>query len=160
MKKFALAYVFIAALAVFLLSASPVFAQAPAPFTPPAAPSKYGRGGQMGAPLSSGTTGDGILHDTVINACAGKLGLTVEDLNARLAGGETLTQIAYARGLTAEEINAMMAEARGQGFNQAVVDGAMTPEQTARAQTRGNPGAGMRGAGMNGTRLFYNQTGN
>lgn len=165
MKKFAIASVVIAALAVFLISATSVYAQAPAPFTPPTTPGGYGRGGQMGAPLSSGlngvaATGDGILHDTVINVYAGKLGLSVDELNARLTAGETLVQIAYAQGLTVEEINAMMAEARSQGFNQAVVDGTMTQDQADWAQTRGNRGAGMRGAGMNGTRPYYNLTGN
>lgn len=170
MKKFAIASVVIAALAVFLMSAAPVYAQAPAPFTPPTTPGGYGRGGQMGAPIASGmngiaATGDGLLHDTVINVYAGKLGLSVEELNARLEAGENLVQLAYAQGLTVEEINAMMTEARNQGFDQAVIDGSVTQSQADWAQTRGNRGAGMRGAGMSGvgptgTRPYYNQTAN
>ncbi len=152
MKKFAITSVAIAALAVFLMSATSVYAQAPAPFTPPVTPGGNGRGGQMGAPIASGmnsiaATGDGVLHDTVINVYAGKLGLSVEDLNARLEAGETLAQIAYAQGLSVEEINAMMTEARSQGFNQAVTDGSVTQSQADWAQTRGNRGEGLRGPG-------------
>jgi hypothetical protein len=41
-----------------------------------------------------GTYQNGFLHDEMIAAFAEKLGLTVEELNARTAGGETFAEIA------------------------------------------------------------------
>ena len=109
MKKFALAFAIVATLVVALLSTGNVFAQGTTPPAPQTPGSGYGRGangggmmggrGMMGA---NGAAGEGILHDGMIAVFAEKLGISVDDLNARLNKGETMAQIASSKGLTAE----------------------------------------------------------
>ena len=81
MKKFAFALAIVATLVAALITTGYVSAQGSTPTaTPPAAGYGYGRG--MGA---SGAAGAGILHDGMITVYAQKLGISVDDLNARLA---------------------------------------------------------------------------
>lgn len=72
-----------------------------------------------GAGNSIMAVGDGILHDTMTAVYAQELGVPVDDLNTRLASGETLAQIATEKGLAAEQFSALMADARSQALNQA-----------------------------------------
>jgi hypothetical protein len=172
MNKFVLAFVVVAILAVALGTAGFVYAQAPTPPTlangsgyGPAMGSRGARAGMTLAPGSGYGVGvnpagaqNGLLHDEMIAAYAQKLGVSLEDLNARLAKGETMAQIAYSKGLTADQFRTLMTEARVQAIDQAVKNGTLTQEQadwmkqhgagmTVSPASRAGVGSG-RGAGM------------
>ena len=162
MNKFAIALVMVATLVAVLMSASFVSAQGTVPTTPQTG-GAIGNGGAMGNGGMRGGRGgtvaggfaaadDSILHDAMIAVYAEELGISVDDLNARLEAGETMAQIAFAEGLTADEFTALMADARSQALEQAVADGTLTQEQADWMQTRGNRSAGMNstGRGMRG----------
>jgi hypothetical protein len=109
------------------------------------------RGGMMNQAAAG--TQDGLLHDEMTTVYAEKLGLSVEDLNARLAKGETLAQIASAKGLTADQFRTLMSDARSASVDQAVKDGTLTQAQADWMKQRGagqaaNGGRGMRGTGQ------------
>ncbi len=114
----------------------------------------YGRGmrGGMGQGAGYGYnatgTGEGILHDAMISYFAEKLGLTVDQINTRLANGETLAQIAYYTGLTVDQFRTLMVDARSQAIDQAVKDGTLTQAQADRMKQRGAGMGGGRGAGI------------
>jgi hypothetical protein len=158
MNKTLLSIVIVAVVAIALVTAGFVYAQAPTPQAPVPG-SGYGqgmmggrgaRGGMMGANASG--TQDGLLHDEMIAVYAQKLGISVEDLNARLAKGETMAQIASSKGLTADQFTTLMADARGQAIDQAVKNGTLTQVQADWMKQRGtgmvNGGRGMRGNGQ------------
>lgn len=71
----------------------------------------------------------GGMHTTVWGGLAETLGLTPDELNAELAGGKTLTQIAEARGVSQEQLTGTLETAIRAGLAQAVTDGALTQEQ-------------------------------
>lgn len=102
-----------------------------------------GRGGMAGGGLQ-----DGLLHDEMIAVFSEKLGISVDDLNARLAAGETLYAIALAEGLTAEEFTTLMTDARNQAIDQAVAEGTLTQTQADWMKSRTT----MMGSGTPGTR--------
>jgi len=153
MKKFAFAFVMVAALVVALMSTSSVFAQGPVQTNPQAPGSAYSYGrGAMGARGGVGlnaSVDDGILHDGMIAVYAEQLGISVDDLNARLENGETISQIAVEKGLTAEQFTTLMNSAREQAVAQAVQDGTLTQEQADWMNQRGGAfgSAGTMGAG-------------
>lgn len=153
MKKLVLTIV----VAVLVLgTAGYAYAQTQAPATPtvdataPAVPStgsttalagaKGGHGlmgstfgaGMMGS--ASGTT-DGVLHDYLVQAFVDAvnadkgLTLTVEEITARLAAGETLSDIAISLGYTLDEFRLLMDEVLAAALSAAVADGAITQEQ-------------------------------
>ena len=169
MKKFVFAFAIAATLVVALLFTGQVFAQGTTPPTPPTPGSGFGRGmmGARGAGMGA-AAGEGILHDTMISVFAQKLGISVDDLNARLAKGETMAQIAYAKGLTAEQFTALMKDARTQAIDQAVKDGKLTQAQADWMKQRGGAfgngmgrgaGRGMRGAGAGAAGCpYFSQT--
>jgi len=144
MNKTLLSIVIVAVVAIALGTAGFVYAQAPTPQTPVPG-NGYGpgmmngqnnRGGMMGgqgkqrgmANQNAAGTQDGLLHDDMIAVYAEKLGISVEDLNARLA------------------------DARSQAIDQAVKDGTLTQVQADWMKQRGagmvNGGRGMRGNGQ------------
>lgn len=90
--------------------------------------------------------GTGILHDYMIAAFANALGLSPEELESRLAAGETLWQVAQSEGFSAEEFSQLWIEARTAALEQAVADGVITQEQAdwmnARMQARQSAGYG------------------
>jgi hypothetical protein len=90
--------------------------------------------------------GAGPLHTYMVTAFAEKLGLTVDDVNARLAAGETLYDISIANGVKAEDFPALMIEVRSQALSAAVKAGVITQEQadwmSSRGFGRGGYGAG------------------
>jgi hypothetical protein len=49
-----------------------------------------------------------IYHDEIMTTFADALEISIEDLEARIDGGETLVQIALSEGMTFEEIKALM----------------------------------------------------
>jgi hypothetical protein len=168
MNKWILGIVVVAVIAVSLGTYGFVFAQTPTPQTPvPGTGYGYGMqggrgqrggmGGMMGGQFDAGANTavdqDGILHDAMIAVFAEKLGITVDDLNARLAKGETMAQIASSKGLTAEQFSALMTDARSQAIAQAVKDGTLTQAQADWMSQRGaGMTAGGRGMGRMGTR--------
>jgi len=76
--------------------------------------------------------GEGPLHDLMIEAAAGVLGLESADLEARLESGETLRQIAEDQGLSAYEFRLEWAGARRLVLETAVADGLIEPSQAGR----------------------------
>ena len=151
MNKFVLVFVVVAILAVALGTAGFVYAQAPTPPTPangsgygPGMGSRGARAGMTLAPGSGAGMGinaagaqNGMFHDEMIVAYAQKLGISVEDLNARLTKGETMVQIAYSKGLTTDQFRTLMTEARSQAIDQAVKNGALTQAQADWMKQRG-----------------------
>ncbi len=143
MKKLVLSLVIVAVIAVAFGTASSVYAQSTTPQAP-ANGTGYGynagargvRGGMMGQTAVAGTQ-DGLLHDEMIAVLSDKLGISVDDLNARLADGETLSQIAISEGLTIDEFIALRTEVRSQVISAAVADGTLTQEQADWMSTRG-----------------------
>lgn len=69
------------------------------------------------------------MHTTVWNGLAEALGLTPEELNAQLASGQTLAQIAEAQGVSQEELAAALEASVKAGLEQAVADGVLTQAQ-------------------------------
>jgi hypothetical protein len=164
MKKWIVVIV-VSMVAVFSL-ASAGFVYAQSIDTPTSTPQPWGgmmggrgaRGGMMGGTVNGST---GFMHDDMVEAFAQKLGLTVDDVNARIAGGETMYQIATAQGYTAETFTTLMTEVRAQALTAAVQAGEITQEQADWMSQRSagrmaGRGAGMMGRGMmNGANCPY-----
>jgi hypothetical protein len=115
--------------------------------TPP-----YTGGGMM--------NGQGALHTFMVTEFAKKLDLNVNDINTRLAAGETMYDIALSAGVTAEEFPAVMTEVRAAALDAAVAANVITQEQADWMKSRshgqgGNGtcnGTGPQGGGMYGQR--------
>ena len=130
MKKFIFSLVVVATLAVaFLGTTGFVYAQAPVPPTPqtPGSGPVAGRGMRGGA--GAATAGTGYLQSDMDAAFAQKLGISVADLNARIAKGETVAQIAASKGYNYEQFRTLMTEARNQAVAQAAASGKITQPQ-------------------------------
>ena len=98
-------------------------------------------------------TQTGLLHDEMVAIYAQKLGISADELNKRLANGETMAQIAIAQGKTLAEFQALMIEVRTLAIDQAINDGKLTQEQADWMKQRGGgrmSGSGMGGRGMHG----------
>ena len=96
--------------------------------------------------------GEGPLHDLMIEAAAGVLGLEPADLEARLESGETLWQVALDEGLSADEFRLEWTEARRTVFENAVAEGLIERTQVRqmlgqRAQMRHGECSGLGGFG-------------
>jgi hypothetical protein len=161
MKKLVISIVVLAVLAVALVSAGYVFAQTPTPQAPvPGSgfgPGMMGgrgyRGGMMGGSNWAGAQ-SGFMHDEMIDAFSQKLGISVDELNGRLANGETMAQIAYSKGLSVDQFSNLMTEARSQAIDQAVKEGDLTQDQ---ANWMKQHGPGQMGGGRgNGQGRFGN----
>ena len=155
MNKLVISIAVVAVLAIALATAGFVFAQSPTPQTPvPGSGFGQGmmngqgnRGGMMNGQGNRGGMAfqnaagdqDGLLHDAMIAVYAEKIGLSVAELNARLAKGETMAQIASSKGLTADQFSTLMTDARSQAIDQAVKDGTLTQAQSDWMKQRGAP---------------------
>jgi hypothetical protein len=152
MNKIVLSVVIIAVLAVALFGVTEtVFAQTSTPQAPGFGPGMMGgRGGPRGGQGFNGQ--EGFLHDEMVAAFAAKLGISASDLDARLDKGETIGQIAYAQGMTAEQFNTMWQDARNQAIDQAVKNGKITQQQAdwMKQRSTGAAGWGGRGGGRGG----------
>ncbi len=137
MKKTILIVALLAVVAVALgvVGVRAVFAQ---DATPPFA----GHGPMM----QNGTSGP--LHTFMTIELAKKLDLNVNDINTRIAAGETMYDIALSAGVTAEEFPAIMTEVRANAVDAAVKANVITQEQADWMNSRG--GGMMNGAGYNG----------
>ncbi|NPA06242.1 MAG: LysM peptidoglycan-binding domain-containing protein [Chloroflexi bacterium] len=101
-------------------------------------PRAQGAAGQgQGFQAQGETAGDGILSTYVQAAWAEALGLSLDELTARLEAGESLLSIALSMGLSAEEVQALMDEVRATAVEQALADGVITEEQAARLLEQG-----------------------
>lgn len=117
-------------LALGVVGVSAVFAQDNTPPTP------YDHGQMM----NNGTTGP--MHTFMTIEFAKKLGLNVNDINTRLAAGETMYNIALSAGVTADEFPAIMTEVRAAALAEAVKANVITQEQADWMLSRGNMGSG------------------
>jgi len=90
--------------------------------------------------------GEGPLHIFMVTEFAKQLDLNVNDVNTRLAAGESMYDIALSAGVTAEEFPAVMTEVRAAALDAAVAANVITQEQADWMKTRGSGQGGM----MNG----------
>jgi len=130
MKKGLVVSIVLAAVVVFALgSVSTVSAYYGAPVNNDSV-NDYGFGGR-GVRMGGYGTGtlDGFLHDEMVQVFSDKLGISVADLEARLASGETMSSIALSQGLTLDEYNTLMDGVRESALDQAVADGLLTQTQ-------------------------------
>lgn len=130
MKKLLIVGAVLAFAIVAFGAAGLVYAQTqtpPTPTFPGYGPGMMGgRGGMMGG-FQSGNFGP--MHDYMQDAYAEALGITVDELTDRLAGGENMWQIALSLGFSQEAIPGLMIAAHTQALNKAVDDGVLTREQ-------------------------------
>jgi hypothetical protein len=88
--------------------------------------------------------GQGPLHTFMAIEFAKKLDLNVNDINTRIAAGETMYDIALSAGVTAEEFPTVMTEVRGKALDAAVKANVITQEQADFMKSRGfGQGGGM-----------------
>ncbi len=92
----------IGVVALILGGAGVAYAQVDDPPPPP-----YGGGYGYGS-----CDAEGPMHEGMIEALAAELGLSTSDLEARVAGGECLHDIALAEGLELDEIRGVMLKVR------------------------------------------------
>lgn len=157
--------VIVALSALGLTGIAYAYAQTPTP--PPFTPgSGYGQGGMMngrggmrgggmmGVPGVQGgyaQTGEyGPMHDEMVSALAGALKISVDDLNAELTSGKTMWQVAEAKGLTLEQFQTIMLDARKAGLAKLVADGTITQAQADWMLSRMQGNFGQNGANPNG----------
>ena len=95
--------------------------------------------------------GDGYLHTYMVTALAEKLGLKVDDVNARLTAGETMYDIAVSDGVKAEDFPALMVDVRTKALDAAVTDSVITQVQADWMKSRGFGRGGMGNGYGNGT---------
>lgn len=142
MKKFIAIAIVVGLVAVFGV-VSLVNAQNP---TPPAPGQGFGRG-MMGGMMGGANGQYGPMHEYMQAALAEKLGISVDELNAAHADGKTFWDLAEEKGLTAEEAQQAMLDARSAALDAMVADGALTQEQ---ADWMKSHGAGMMGGSGRG----------
>jgi hypothetical protein len=95
----------------------------------------YGPSGMMGGRGNGygrgmmGDRGVGIMHDYMIAAFADAVSLTVEQVDTRLADGETFKEIAIAQGITQDKLPELLTQVRQAALDKAVADGVITQAQ-------------------------------
>ncbi len=90
------------------------------------------QGGGRGMMGGNGTYGPGVpgaMHEPMFDALAEGLGIDREELDSRVADGETPLEIALSLGFTEEEFYQIHTDARTAAINQLVADGLLTQEQ-------------------------------
>ena len=85
------------------------------------------------------------MMDASHSEIAEQLGLTEEEFDNQISEGKTVWQIAQEKGLSEEEIIALMRDARLAALDQLVSDGVITPEQADWMKQRGMGGIGGNG---------------
>ena len=90
-------------------------------------------------------TVDGVspMQDYMEQAMADAVGLSLDEFESRHDAGETFYQIALAQGFSAEEIPALMQDARGKALDAAVAAGVITQDQADWMGSRGFGRGGM-----------------
>ena len=163
MKNLFKALAIVAVIGVALASTSAVFAQGNTPGTS----TGNFAGGTMGGGRRGGSQGyqaygtqDGIVHDALVTAFADALGLSIDEVNARLADGETLSDIALSTGMTYDEFVVLFNDIHEQVIDQAATDGLLIQEQARLYFAQEASAGGMfglnveRGTGMMGQGLY------
>jgi len=112
-------------LALGVLGVGAVFAQDDTPPVP------YGHGAMM----NNGTSSP--MHTFMTIEFSKALNVNVNDINTRLAAGETMYDIALSAGVTAEEFPAIMTEVRAAALAEAVKANVITQEQADWMLSRG-----------------------
>jgi hypothetical protein len=140
MKRFWMIALVLGLIAGFGLATafSAVQAQSDAPQTPwgQGMRGRHG-GGMMGGMMGSQQTGEtGPMHTYMQAALADKLGLTPEALQTLHDEGQTFWQIAEDQGVSADDAQQMMLDARATALDQMVADGAITADQAELMKTR------------------------
>jgi hypothetical protein len=104
----------------------------------------YGPGGMMNERGYRFNQNEGLLHGYVISAFANAVGLTVDQVNNRLADGETLRDIAIAQGTAVADLPALANQVYKDALDQAVADGVLTQAQADNLvqKMNNNPGFG------------------
>jgi uncharacterized protein YidB (DUF937 family) len=116
------------------------------------------RGGSQG--YQAYGTQDGIVHDALVTSFADVLGLSIDEVNARLADGETLSDIALSTGMTYDEFVVLFNDIHEQVIDQAAADGLLIQEQARLYFAQETRAGGMfglnveRGTGMMGQGLY------
>jgi hypothetical protein len=105
--------------------------------------------GGYGPMMQNGETGP--LHTFMTIEFAKQLNLNVNDVNTRLAAGETMYDIAISAGVTAEEFPAVMIKVRASALDAAVKANVITQEQADWMKSRGFGRGGMGNGNCNGT---------
>jgi len=114
--------------------------------------------GMMRGGRGMGQGAYGPMHTYMINALAEKLGLTVDELQAKIDAGERPYDIAKAAGLTDAQIQELMEQAHDEALKAAVEAGLLTQAQADAMDQRmeqmwqngGGPGAAGGCPGMGG----------
>jgi len=122
--------------------AAPTTPEQPGPFGPGMGP----RGGMRGfGPRDGGILAD--YHDVMLQPVADALGLSVDELNAELAAGKRLWEIAEDKGVDAQTLADAKQAGREAAIAQAVRDGVITQEQADQMLSRqfGGPRGGCPG---------------
>ena len=96
-----------------------------------------GPGGMMGRGMMSGNhaqmhgamMGANGMHEQVWTAVARKLGLTYEELNTALQNGQTVAQLAQAKGISLDALKTAALDAMKTSFAELVKQGAVSQEQ-------------------------------
>lgn len=125
MKKLFLILVGVGITMAAFAGAGAVFAEDSMPPIEANSQGSYGfgrRGGRFGE------MEDSPLHDLMTAAIADAFGLTVEELETMHENGETLWTLAEEQGLTTEEFQVKMLEARQDAVQQAVDEGLISQE--------------------------------
>ncbi|NOH02137.1 MAG: hypothetical protein HND47_09355 [Chloroflexi bacterium] len=99
--------------------------------------------------------GYGPMHTFMVTEFARALDLNVDDVNNRLAAGETMYDIALSEGITAEEFPALMTEVRAKALDAAVEAGVITQEQADWMKSHPVGNCGGMGYGRGGNRGGY-----
>lgn len=138
----------VAALTISLVATGVAFAQG------------YGPGGSG---MSTGTTVTSLNLDVTLSnympvAMADVLGLGLDEINTRLASGETFYTIALSKGYTTDQLAALMAEVRATAISLAVADGVVTVDQ-ASYLLNNQYGGNARGNGAGTANMFSAGTG-
>ncbi len=81
--------------------------------------------------------GEGPLHTFMTAEFAKKLGLNINDVNTRLANGESMYDIAVSEGVSAEEFPAIMTDVRTKALDAAVKANVITQQQADWMKSRG-----------------------
>ncbi len=112
------------------------YAQGP---NPNPQPQPFGQGmgrGRMGGGMMGGWRANGAqagsygpMHDYMEEAFAEALGMSEADVEAALASGKTMWQLAEEKGMTFEEFQKVMTDARSEALKKMVEDGTITQEQ-------------------------------
>ena len=117
----------------------------------------YGPGGN-GSNTGTSLDLEVTLSDYMPAAMANVLGLSVDDVNTRLASGETLTTIALSLEYTTDQLPALMTSVRTEAIDLATAAGVLTADQAAfllDSQYGGNA----RGNGAGTTSMYNSDSG-